>query len=50
MSEKKPKPLSKRLEELGTYQLCDPDCWGRCRECPLDVIKEAIQRLKELGE
>jgi hypothetical protein len=39
------KDLIERLREISA---CDPGCQGRCRECPNDVIEEAIAEIKRL--
>ena len=48
MGHKKPKTLLDRAKSLR--YLCDPECYGRCQECPADVMNELIKRLEELEE
>lgn len=30
------------------HSLCDPECEGRCMECPQSVVQEAIDEIKKL--
>lgn len=34
--------LLARLMNIRHSSLCDPECHGRCRECPADVVQDAI--------
>lgn len=38
--------LEKRVRRLGSA--CDPECEGRCRDCPDDVIRALLARVQEL--
>lgn len=35
-----------RAREARSF--CDPECEGRCRECPNDLIRDLIERIEEL--
>ena len=48
MAKCKPPTLVQRLREL--HNLCDPDCYGRCRVCPQTLIDEAIRELEDYAD
>jgi hypothetical protein len=37
--------LIKRLRNI-TYVVCDPDCEGRCLDCPTNVVNAVIEYLE----
>lgn len=37
-----------RLKLVSELSLCEVGCWGRCRVCPADVVREAIALLTAL--
>lgn len=39
--------LAKRMEQARLQ--CDPECWGRCKECPDDRNAEAVSMLRALS-
>lgn len=41
-----PQQIADRLEALSSQ--CDPECYGRCRECPDNVRWEAINYLRNI--
>jgi len=46
MKKRQRKLVEDRLNELT--DLCDPECMGRCLECPAVTVQEAIDELKRL--
>lgn len=40
--------LEKRVQEM--HPLCVDGCWGRCKDCPDDLIRDLLAALHASGE
>lgn len=42
--------LVSRLSSIGHSTLCDPECYGRCKECPADIVEDAIKFIRAVRQ